>query len=151
MPGSECQSTSRRCVAARATGLEYSLQAALSLSRLKPELHAWFGVQSTVHLGLRQELEEIGPELADAPAAHPFYLFQGFEVARRGLGDDLQQGPRKDHTHMKSKFLRFDLPPRLETLKAFSRFMRRGFPRRARPKHEKRRVFRQRFLYRLAD
>ena len=29
------------------SGLEYSLQAALSLSRLKPELHAWFGVQST--------------------------------------------------------------------------------------------------------
>jgi len=28
--------------------LEYSLQAALSLGRLKPELHAWFGV--SVHI-----------------------------------------------------------------------------------------------------
>ena len=31
--------------------LEFSLQAALSLSRLKPELHAWFGGQRLPILG----------------------------------------------------------------------------------------------------
>src|SRR5881397_1047903 len=30
---------------AQSSGMEFSLQAALSLSRLKPELHAWFGGQ----------------------------------------------------------------------------------------------------------
>src|SRR5438132_10044426 len=30
---------------AQSSGLEFSLQAALTLSRLKPVLHAWFGVQ----------------------------------------------------------------------------------------------------------
>src|SRR5438034_359938 len=89
-----------------------------------------------------EEMEEIGPELSDAPAAHSLYLFQRFDIGRRGLGDDLQQGPRKDHTHMKSKFLGFDLPPRLETLEPFSRFMRRGLPRRARAKHERRGILR---------
>ena len=89
-----------------------------------------------------EELEKIGAELSDAPAAHSLYLFQGFEVGRRGLGDDLQQGPRENHPHMKSKFLGFDLPPRLETLEPFSRFMRRGLPRRARAKHERIGIFR---------
>ena len=38
-------------------GLEYSLQAALTLSRLKPELHACFGVQSSMECSLKAVLQ----------------------------------------------------------------------------------------------